>query len=321
MEYPKLPRSPSLALVPLHGITMALCVLFLAGCLPKTSIFGSDKKDSQDANPSKPLPTEEPPFDFEKTCGLKKAAEGADPDRVLFSSNLKSLPIVSEGTQLGATFRVVMTATTKIEARAKTGAKVDLQLKLDNVDISASSALIKKFGPIIAKAKATDQAKKISGPVTGTSLPMGQWLNLVTAGGQFENLLCGVSPATVKQVNLSGNKEGVIEWAPALPTSLNPLAPRETFEKEIGPGRTFQVVGKITTTKDGWPKIGEYPTTVTIKPIPPSFTSSDGKTYAGDIAYEVSIKATLDPKYKGADPISNIRSYFINLKKKPQINI
>ncbi|MCX6126216.1 MAG: hypothetical protein NTV34_15900, partial [Proteobacteria bacterium] len=268
----------------------------------------------QDANPSTPLPTEEPPFDFEKTCGLKKAAEDADPDRVLFSSNLKSLPIVSEGTQLGATFRVVMTATTKIEARAKTGAKVDLQLKLDNVDISASSALIKKFGPIIAKVKATDQAKKLSGPVTGTSLPMGQWLNLVTAGGQYENLLCGVSPATIKQVSLSGDKEGVIEWTPALPTSLNPLAPRETFEKEIGPGRTFQVVGKITTSKDGWPKIGEYPTTVIIKPIAPNFTSSDGKTYAGDIAYEVSIKATLDPKHKGVDPISNIRSYFINLK-------
>ena len=302
------------------GMLSFLCVCALAffACSPEAITVDSGKKAAEkeaDGN-AKVTGAGDEVIDMEKTCGIKKAAPGEDPDRILFSINLKSLPVIIQGSQMGLEFKVTTTVTQKIEGRAKSGAKLEGLISVDNVEVSAKSQLLKLLGPIVAKAKATDQAKQMSGPVQNESLPSGQWLNLVTEGGQFKDLLCGIAPAIKKQVNLWGGKEAVLEWVPGLPLALNPNAPRETFEKEIGSGRNFQITSKLTKTKDGWPKIGEYPTTVTIKPREPTFAMSDGKTYAGDIAFEIAIKANLDPKFKGYDPISSTRSYFINLKER-----
>ncbi|MCX6124731.1 MAG: hypothetical protein NTV34_08280, partial [Proteobacteria bacterium] len=172
----------SLALFSLNSLWIGLFSLSLNGCSPEAVTVDSGKKagEKEADGTAKVTGNGDEVIDFEKTCGVMKTAEGADPDRVLFAVNLKSLPVVIQGSQMGLNFKVTTTVTQKIEGRAKSGAKIEGLINVDNVEVSANSPLLKLLGPIVAKGKATEQAKQKTGPVMNESLPQGQWLNLVT---------------------------------------------------------------------------------------------------------------------------------------------
>jgi hypothetical protein len=282
----------------------------LTSCSPESISVDSvkKKKGNDDSAPGHG----DKPIDFEKTCGIKMNDDSTE-DKVTFSLKLKSFPIVQEGSQLGINYRVVLTANVFTEMKSISGGRTEQKVTVDSVEVKANSPLLKVLGMAVAKSRAKKAAEEQNNPKVAEAIPSGQWLNLVTAGGDFKDMLCAIAPPNVKETE-TGDKTGVKEYAPALPTNVNPLAPRETLEKEIGTGRTFNLVTKVTATKENWPPIGEYPTVVTIKPREPSFSMSDGKTYASDIAYTVERVVTGDPK--AANLFSETRHYFINTKLK-----
>lgn len=283
-------------------------LLLLSACSPDNISVSTGSREAP-VNKAKTAEV----IDVEKTCGLKAAAEGEEDDRVVFTQYLQSLPIVITGTQMGAKYRVTTQAHLQIETRNESGTQQNLQVEVKKVETSASNIFVQMIAPSVAKSKATKSAQKLSGPKQTVSLPNGQWLNLVTAGGEYKDLFCAIRASKTVTDN-SGEDTAIVEYSPALPNSINPLAPRETLEREIGQGRTFNVRGKITKTKEGYPAMGDYDVVVQITPRSPSFTLGDGTSVSSDIAYDVIV--TFKDGGSAASPLSSKQSFFINTTNK-----
>lgn len=109
-------------------------VFLMTSCSPQQdgSVgVGNKKKNSgEDVKASDSADSEDGVIDVEKTCGVSvKPKEGEDPDKVLFSLNLQSLPIVIQGSQLGTQYKIVLSASTSIVSRAKSPGTNSLSIK------------------------------------------------------------------------------------------------------------------------------------------------------------------------------------------------
>ncbi len=284
------------------AITVSAAFSFL-GCSPDESMVEVGKrKGSEDATPES---ITKEAIDFEKTCGINTKD---NEDAIVFAQTLRSLPIVVEGEQMGAKFRVTTTATLQIESKVGKGSQT-VSVTVDDVKVVGSNPIISLVGKAIAKKKATTQAEKASGPKQTEQLPFGQWMNLVYEKPEYEGLLCAISATKKVTDNTEGN--AVVEYLPALPSSINPKAPRETLEKEIGEGRSFPVTANVISPKAGWPT-GQVQGTVTIKPRVPTFSMSDGKTYASDVAFEVIVDFPAAAGAKSKPSFATHQLFFIN---------
>jgi hypothetical protein len=281
----------------------------MVACSPDTGVIGIGKKNAErkgDDGVKKTDPASV--FDQEKTCGTHTPKADEDPDMVLFNLKLESLPFVSSGNQMGVSYAVTLKAEATIEQRAKSGSKSEAKISIVKIDVDAKSPLLKLLAPGIVRSKAQAQVSEQNEPESLTSMSTGEWLNIVSSEGPFKDLLCGIPPIKVAKTKGATS----IEYSPGLPDTVNPLAPRETLEKEIGKGRSFNITAKVISAGKKGPPAGDYPTTVTVVPFEPTYLLSDGTTLNSDLAYKITVKAELP---KGEDPISSVRIYFINLKE------
>ncbi len=283
-------------------VSSCIVALFsISGCSPDESMVGGGRKKGGESNAE----SVKEGIDFEEACGINPK----DPsDKIVFEQTLRSLPIVVQGVQMGLTYRVTTTANLHITSKVGSGTQ-DVSVTVDNVETTAGNVFVKWIGTPIAKKKASNQALAASGPKQVEQLPFGQWLNLTYEKPEYKGLVCGLTATKKITDNTDGN--GIVEFLPALPNTLNPKASRESIEAEIGDGRTFQVTAEIKSTKEGWPS-GTVPGTVTVKPRAPTFTMSDGKSYASDIAYEVIVDFANAPGKKTKPSFATHQLFFIN---------
>jgi len=290
----------------MHTIRIISFILLIVSCSPDGTSVGVNaerKTNSSDGAAA---------VNVTQDCGLKPQNAGGPSDYVVFSQKLHSLPIVTEGEQMGAKFRVTSKAHLVIDSKFESGTSQNLQVEVTNVEVSASSPLVQLFAPTVAKRRAEKSVKQISGPKAAKALSTAEWMNLVTSNGQFQNIFCAVRGSKSVTDN-AGDETAEIEYVPVLPDYINPMASKETFETEIGTGRTFNVKAKLTKTKEGLPKVGEYDVVVKILPRSPSFSMSNGQVYTSDLAYDLIV----DFKDGIANsPLSSKHSFFINLTTK-----
>ncbi|MCX6117488.1 MAG: hypothetical protein NT027_08105 [Proteobacteria bacterium] len=284
--------------------TISAAFAFL-GCSPDDSMVDVGKRAPAKEADGESKTAMKEGIDFEKTCGIDTKAGD---DAIVFAQTLKSLPIVVQGQQMGANFRVTTTATLQIESKTGKGSQ-NISVTVDDVKVVGSNPIISLIGQAVAKGKAKKQAEAASGPKQTESLPFGQWMNLVHEKEEFSGLLCAISATKKETDNTEGN--AIVEYLPALPKSINPRAPKETLEKEIGDGRSFAVTANVISPKKGWPT-GQTQGTVTIKPRSSSFSMSDGTSYASDIAFEVIVDFPVAPGSKVKPSFASHQLFFIN---------
>ena len=280
--------------MPNYTLSMTLMVFLMTACssdiLEKFVSKKEGGKDNTEDNSANGV------FDFQKTCGLSEAQQ-ADPSAVVFQQNLQSLPIVVIGSDfLAGNFRVITRATANVTAKSNGQSTQVLNVALLDSATVGGLPIINIFAPGIVKSKAEEAAKSASGTTTREALTTGQLLNLVTSNQEFDGVLCGIS-LTKKQMKADGDGTTATEFEPALPVSINPLAPRETVDKEVGRGRVFRITAKVTQSKakdnednssnKGMAPVGSYPGTITVRPVNPTFQAPDGNVISGERAYEV----------------------------------
>jgi hypothetical protein len=294
-------------------------LLAVAACAPTESMVETGKKKSAEEGvdqKAKLKPNTNEPFDYEKNCGIK--LDNADADPILFSQNLKSIPFVIREEKLGLKIAVTVTARAKAEAR-KSGNNASTNISVDNVEVDGSSPILKTIGLLVAKGQAKTMAEKQNGRQENIGLPTAELLNMTADNPEYKDIVCGV--AFLKGTrDFRGGEHGEVEFTPGVVGAINVMASKETIEKEIGSGRTFNITGNITKTRSDWPKAGPISGTVTIKPVKPSF-SVGSKSYSADIAYQVKIDFPPPPGKKQRPSYASDRIMYIDTTKKSIVAI
>ena len=167
-----------------------MCGLVLSGCQGDENgvDFGkANQSDDKSVFDNGRRKTAE--VDIEKECGLPPGAI-ANKSAVILQENLKSLPIVVSGSQMGTDFKVTTVANAQITGTTSSSTQV---LNVDVTDTQAAG-MTALFGQFLVKSKAKDAAAENSGRKTYNSLPQGEWLTLTNGSNpEFSNLLCAVT--------------------------------------------------------------------------------------------------------------------------------
>lgn len=265
----------------------------LAGCVSiiSTSILGcsaeenalnfgrSESKQSANGDDASRLPT----TDLQQNCGLQPGATSV-PGQQVFQQRLASLPIVVQGAQLGVAYQVTTSAQVDVQGLSDQTIK-SIAVTVMDVQVSSNTLGI----PLaIAKTKARKTAEGKSGVITAKRLENGQWLNLVSGTNpEYQGLFCAVSATKSVTDDTGEEKEnGQVEFTPALVNTLNPNAPRATFDKELAAPRVFNVTANVTAAKKNW-STGSQVGAITITPISPA-VQLNGQSLAADVAYDIS---------------------------------
>ncbi len=220
-------------------------------------------------------------FDFTKECGIP--ADKLDDDNALmFEQSLTSLPIKISGTQMGANYEVTTQAKLSISSTSKRATQV---VKVNVLQTSANApGIIGWFAPGVVKNTAEKQAAENSGSRTSDALPQKEWLHLVDGGNpEYKGLLCagqGGRTVTIQE----GSDNAVIQYSPAVISSVSPIAPIERLRKEIGKSRTFKITVNIQSSSPGYAS-GTVQGSTTVREVSPAF-ECQGATKQADIAYE-----------------------------------
>jgi hypothetical protein len=119
------------------------------------------------------------------------------------------------------------------------------------------------------------------------SLTTTEILSLGTANQAYRNVQCSVTFAKSLSDQLGG-EVGSVQFSPGFPTSLNPMARRDTYEKEIGKERVFPFTATIMQTRTGWQQQGATITgKITYKRIEPDLFAKANE-FANGVAYDFS---------------------------------
>ena len=295
-----------LPIIPIHrhaGISI-LIALLCAGCSANENGIDFGKRSSQQSSPGGSSNASTGVIDMQATCGLPPGAMNT-PGTQIFQQNMKSLPIVVQGTSMMVGYTVSTQASVNlVSLNDRTTQNISVQVL--SVETSSNIFGIPKA---IAQGKADDAAKAKSGSVTTNRLSNGAWLNLVSSPNpEYQGLFCAVS-GNKSVTSATGGATGNVEFTPALVNNVSPLAPRATLDKELSAPRVFHVTANVTSAAEGWAS-GSQAGTITITPIPPT-TQVNGQTFAADVAYEV--KADF-PSGAIKVGLSRNQKFFINTK-------
>lgn len=135
-----------------------------------------------------------------------------------------------------------------------------------------------ELGPIAARAE--ELAKEFRGPVTGFSLK-----TLTVPHKEWKRIVCSV-PSSNKLRNTRNGHETEVEFYPAYPPNVSPIADRVRYEKELGDYRFFRVKATVTKTDNPILTKKEYEGTVVIEKISNVRETPIGE-FRGDTAYRV----------------------------------
>lgn len=287
-------------------MNFAVIILLLAGCSANENGIDFGDKNENKSGDALGGTSSTPPGvpDTQTTCGLPAGALNT-PGTQIFTGNFKSLPIIVTGTSMFVGYRITTQASVNLVV-LNDSATQNINVQVQKVETSSNVLGIPQA---IAKKKANEAAEAKSGSVTTTRIPNGTWINLVSGGNpEYQGLFCAVS-GTKSLSNNTGGGPGQVEFTPALVNSINPLAPRETLDKELSAPRVFNVTANVTTALDSW-KAGSHVGTVTITPIPAT-AQIEGLSIAADVAYEVKADFPLGASKLG---LSRNQKFFINTK-------
>jgi hypothetical protein len=296
----------------LNILSIVVTTMVVAGCSPDTEAVDTGRRkaatnepgtdNTGDANGSQTI------VDYKSKCGVDPKD---DENKIIFEQTLRSLPIVVTGVQMGAAFKVTTTATLHI-ASTVGGGNQNVSVTVDDVQVNAGNFLMNAIAKGIAKKKAQTSAEKASGAKKTETLPFGQWMNVVAQNPQeFGGLFCGVS--ATKKITDDTDGHGEVEFAPALPSTINPRADEAALKQEIGQGRVFHISANVLSPKPGW-QPGTSQGTVTITPVPAQFKMTDGTTYASDIGFSVVVDFPMADGQKSKPSFATKQMFLINTK-------
>lgn len=227
-------------------------------------------------------------FDFSKECGLPQDKLDDD-NATMFEQTLTSLPIKISGTQMGVGYDVTTQAKLSISSTSKRATQ-NIRVNVLQTSANAPSGgglmglIIGAMAPGIVKNTAEKQAGENSGTTTSDALPQKEWLHLVDGGNaQYKGILCGAQGGRTVTRN-QGKDTVVIQYSPALVSSISPLAPIERLRKEIGQGRRFNITANVQGGGAGYAS-GSVQGTTVVRETNPVF-DCQGTTKQADIAYE-----------------------------------
>ena len=254
--------------------------------------------------------------DMQTRCGASMN-DLSDPDFVILTANYKSLPINSEGTKDGITYKVVTQATSTILAKGGSS-QVSVNAAVQSMSGQDSTGTI-LTGPALDKVVrpgAESNTTAATGTVFSSSTPGSHILRLSRQDGPYKNMLCAVSFGASQRDTLGGNT-GELKFDQPTPLSINPRAAAATYDSELGAGKVFSSNVSITTSKAGWPQAGtSIPIVVTWRKVAADINQSGqvtGQTLPAikaDVAYEVTVTSTsVQPFLFG---ISKRRVYYID---------
>lgn len=220
-------------------------------------------------------------FDFTKECGIP-ADKLDDDNAVMLEQSFTSLPINISGTQMGANYEVTTQAKLNISSTSKRATQA---VKINVLKTSANApGIIGWFAPGVVKNTAEKQASANSGTRISEALPQREWLHLVDGGNpEYKGLLCagqGGRTVTIQE----GQDNAVIQYSPAVISSVSPLAPIERLRKELGKSRTFKITVTVQSSSPGYAS-GTVQGSTTVREVSPAF-ECQGTTKQADIAYE-----------------------------------
>ena len=225
--------------------------------------------------------------DMQTRCGASMN-DLSDPDFVILTANYKSLPINSEGTKDGITYKVVTQATSTILAKGGSS-QVSVNAAVQSMSGQDSTGTI-LTGPALDKVVrpgAESNTTAATGTVFSSSTPGSHILRLSRQDGPYKNMLCAVSFGASQRDTLGGNT-GELK-----------------FDQPITPSQA------------GWPQAGtSIPSVVTWRKVAAEINQSGqvtGQTLPAikaDVAYEVTVTSTsVQPFLFG---ISKRRVYYID---------
>lgn len=257
---------------------------------PKTSAFVED--------PNSPL------ADMVTRCG-GTATDFSDPDFVILAQNFKSLPILTEGTKDGITYKVQTQASATVIAKSGSN-QVTTNVAIVSLEGKDATGTILTGGSLdkVVKPEAEASIKANTGVVTYSGAAGSLILRLSRQEGQFKNVLCAVS-FTMSFKDALSDSTGEVRFDQPTPLSLNPKASVSTYNSEIGEGRIFQSNAIVVTPKSEWGQVaGSTPIQVTWKKVSPDINQSSQVTdqqvpaIKADIAYEVVVTSTAIQPYQ-----------------------
>lgn len=235
-------------------------------------------------------------------CGLNPD----QPEASLLNTNLIGLPAVLRGTERVVILPVTYTATI-VPSLGIVGAIARTAVTM-GAKVTVNPETVQKVGDAFAK--------KLSGAITYETMVLAQRAALDASNPLWANVDCTVS-ATTKATAQSGTGVSIATFAPAVPTSIWPLANVETLNEELAVPRVFAgIVATVVQSADpAYPVGSTHIGTVTLRKIEPTMQiPQDGAqpvTIGGDIG--IAIEANFgSPEITAALGLRPVTRFFIN---------
>lgn len=224
---------------------------------------------------------------FADRCGAK-ASQLSDPSYVLLDQTLKSTPIVVKTSKSGVNVEVTLQAEVRVKASAGQSSQ---EQNVKVAKLVADDQTPNHPEGWFSKAEAEKAAAEASQRVTSWGMSSGLLLLLQRTDPNFKDILCSVGFTSKQKLEaITGN--GMVLFAPGLPTSVNPRASATTLAKEIGESRSFTAIATIRQAAKDWAPVGtEAKVTVTFRKVSNNQKSisgmpSDAPSINADLVYE-----------------------------------